>query len=1098
MTPILYDSSEQNFTSMGLGALGDAISCTVYTVLNGLFELEMTYPISGLRYKELQISRIIKAVSEKGGTPQLFDIYAITKPISGVVTVYASHVSGRKQFIPIMPCLATGIVDALNVIPTKAAESFPFTFWTNKTTAGNFILKHPASLGQVLGGMEGSLLDVYRGEYEFDNFTIKIWNRRGQDNGVTLRYGKNITSIEQEESIASTITGICPFWADFEGNTVVLSEKTVDSPNASNFPFKRTVVKDFSLAFDNEPTEAQLKAYTEAYILANNIGVPEVGIDISYENLADYEEYAGMQLLEQIRLGDTVHVYFEPLDITAEARAVETRYDVLSGKYIKIRIGSVKANLSKTINNITNETNEAISQSAANTSTALEDAFKAALELFAGVDGGNIYYRTNSVTGKPYEILFMDTDNMQTAQKIVRANYAGFAVSKTGMNGPWTVAVTGDGVVADSITTGTLNANLIKAGILQSQEAAPGQEPNFYLDLIQGVLKGKFSQLTIQGQSVDDIAEDVLDDFIDNQYADDLATLQAQIDGQIETYFDDYVPTLNNEPAVSWTTTAAKDAHLGDLFYVVDDPDHGGECYRFAKIEGVYSWQLVQDSEVARAIQIAQDAYALAGTKKRVFTAQPTPPYEVGDLWVQGSLGDILVCVVARSTGSFSQSDWAKASKYTDDSALTTFISGAYAQDLAAIGSQIDQKAETWYQATDPSTDWTTASLQAEHEGDLWYDTVNQQYFRWDGDSWEEMTATPPDDVFDLIDGKANIFVSQPVPPYSVGDLWTDGSDLYKCINARSSGSFVASDWALATNYIDAGDAADVADSAISDYDTLLNQQAVFNKLTNNQANQGIYLENGQLYINASMIAAGILQGIQVIATTGNIGGWEISNEGLTKEVASSASGTAYLKIVRTDNNNLWSALSADGIAVERLYLPTNHYWLLNVRGNDVRFTDLSTQESAVFTLNGLNFNDANSIRVGGMSRTDWGVGHTQVTKNNITWDVMTIGRVRVCRVKLVKVVTVNNVWGNIYNGSAAHSDANFPSLEYPYTFTDEPVCLATIAADSSQDGWLTTSIDFSPATHENRCKYSPAYDVARGTAGYPMIAVNYLVIGTV
>ena len=353
MIPILYSASEQNFTTLGLGALNDAISCEVHTVLNGMFELEMKYPITGKRYSDLKIPRIIKAVAEKDGTEQLFDIYEITRPISGIVTVYASHVSGRKSFIPIMPCSASNIVDAFTAISNHSAETNPFTFWTDKSTVAPFNLKNPASLGNVLGGMEGSILDTYRGEYEFDNFTIKFSNRRGQDNGVTARYGKNITSIEQEESIESTITGICPYWADIEGNNVVtLPEKVIESPTADNFPFKRTVVKDFSLNFEEQPTEAQLRSAAESYINSAGIGIPKVGIDVSFENLADYEGYQDIARWEKVQLGDTVHVYFEPLGIEATARVVETYYNTLLDKYNKVRVGSVKTTLATIINDL--------------------------------------------------------------------------------------------------------------------------------------------------------------------------------------------------------------------------------------------------------------------------------------------------------------------------------------------------------------------------------------------------------------------------------------------------------------------------------------------------------------------------------------------------------------------------------------------------------------------------------------------------------------------------------------------------------------------------------------------------------------------------
>lgn len=349
MIPILYAEDEEDFTSLGLGALADAVSCKVKTTLNGTLSLEMQYPINGKRYDDIRLLRIIKAVSEKGGVPQLFDINKITKPIKGVIFVYASHVSDRKRFIPILPFSASTLSESLTSLRLFSAEYNPFTFWTDKTVTADFKLSAPSSLGQVLGGTSDSILSRYGGECEFDNFTIKIWNRRGADNGVTLRYGKNIVSIEQEESIASTITGICPFWADMNGNSIILSEGTVDGENAQNFPFKRTATVDFTTEFDEAPTQDQLRAKAQEYVTANAIGVPEVGIDLSFEHLAEYEEYKDMALIEEVHLGDTVHVYFDPLNITADARIVQTDYNVLQDKYNNVRIGSIRTTLSYTI-----------------------------------------------------------------------------------------------------------------------------------------------------------------------------------------------------------------------------------------------------------------------------------------------------------------------------------------------------------------------------------------------------------------------------------------------------------------------------------------------------------------------------------------------------------------------------------------------------------------------------------------------------------------------------------------------------------------------------------------------------------------------------
>ena len=273
----------------------------------------------------------------------------------------------------------------------------------------------------------------------------------------------------------------------------------------------------------------------------------------------------------------------------------------------------------------------------------------------------------------------------------------------------------------------------------------------------------------------------------------DLDSLQQQIDGSIETWFYGYVPTLSNAPASSWTTVAAKNNHLGDLFYDTTT----GYAYRFANTgteqSPVYEWLRITDTDVVKALADAAKAQDTADHKRRVFLVQPTPPYDAGDLWVNATYpanatssdaennqyyNEILKCVTAKGdTGQFAITDWTLASKYTDDSALINFVTNTYAGDKANLQSQIDGKAETWYQPTDPATEWTTAAIKAQHAGDLWYNTTNKTTWYYKAVtsggtttySWEQQNI--PQAVFDTIDGKSSIYVSKP-SSYEANDIW--------------------------------------------------------------------------------------------------------------------------------------------------------------------------------------------------------------------------------------------------------------------------------------------------------------------------------------
>lgn len=386
----------------------------------------------------------------------------------------------------------------------------------------------------------------------------------------------------------------------------------------------------------------------------------------------------------------------------------------------------------------------------------------------------------------------------------------------------------------------------ITTGILKSADGK-----TFFLDLINGILKMDATALSISGSTVENIAQEAankkLEDFAD-AVTSEIGNLQSQIDGQVQTWFDSYIPTSSNAPANTWVSTIDKNNHLGDLFYIVDNPDSGGRAYRWALVDGVYKWVLIEDEDVAKALADAAKAQDTADGKRRVFVSQPIPPYDVGDLWAQGEYGDLMRCRSARSSGYYSSADWEKASKYTDNSALNNFISGDYADTIQDLKSQVDGKAETWYQSTDPSLDWQN---KQQHVGDIWYNTNSQKSFRWTGYVWDEFRTSPPEAVFDQIDGKAQIFVTQPTPPYAIGDLWiTSDKSLYRCNNDRKTGYFNSGDWEIATKYIDSDQAGDIAQGAVNG----MTQDAVFNKLTNNGQTQGFYIQDGQLYINAEYV----------------------------------------------------------------------------------------------------------------------------------------------------------------------------------------------------------------------------------------------------
>ena len=465
MIPILHASNETNFTANGLGALCDAISCRVSEERNGVYELEMVYPISGRGFSDIADRSIIKAIPSPYRKPQLFRVYRHTKPLSGSVTFYARHISYDLSGVPVRPFTAGSAAEAMTgVVPASAIDN-PFEFWTDKQTIASYDYKTPANARSILGGVEGSILDVYGGEYEFDNFTVKLYTNRGQDNGVTIRYGKNLIDLEQERNISNVYTGVYPYWVDNEGLSLVTCEPEIVNAEGE-FGFEKILIVDFSQEFQEAPTPEQLKERAERYIKDNKIGVPSVSITTNFVALDQTVEYAGLRLLEKCDLCDTVTVQFEKLGVNVKAKIIKIVTDVLREKYESVEIGDAKANFTDTVTQTEVELQNKPSKS------DLETAVSGATQLITGQKGGTIHIR-RTADGKPYELVITDTDSITTAINVWRWNVSGLGFSSNGYNGPYTTAITQDGKIsADFILAGSLNAEIIRAGIIRSADGA--------------------------------------------------------------------------------------------------------------------------------------------------------------------------------------------------------------------------------------------------------------------------------------------------------------------------------------------------------------------------------------------------------------------------------------------------------------------------------------------------------------------------------------------------------------------------------------------------------------------------------------------------
>lgn len=477
MIPILYNSTEKNFANNGLGGLAEATRCEVREARNGEYELEMEYPISGSLFSEIKQRRIIYAIHDDNKERQPFRIYRISKPINGVITVNARHVTYDLAKTTVAPFTAETLALTLSRLKSNVITGTPFTFWTDKVMNKEFKLTTPESVRAILGGVQGSILDTYGPlEFEWDHYTVKLHASRGADNGVQIRYGKNLTELEQVEDSGDSFTGVVPFWLSSDGNKVVALNKAlvVDSDytkvsevylNEDGVPYMdgdgniyegeayhyEIVPLDLSSEWETAPTAAQLEARAREYITSSSNTVPDLSLTISFVNLWETNEYKDIAPLEHVKLCDTIEVIHNAIGVKTKAKVVEVTYDALRERYIDMTIGTPKTSLSTVV------AAQQESQKVAVSTADLSSALNYASSLISGGLGGHVVINRNE-DGEPNEILVMDTAEIGTAVNVIRINNAGIAFSQSGYEGPFTTAWTIDGTfIANWITAGTIS-----------------------------------------------------------------------------------------------------------------------------------------------------------------------------------------------------------------------------------------------------------------------------------------------------------------------------------------------------------------------------------------------------------------------------------------------------------------------------------------------------------------------------------------------------------------------------------------------------------------------------------------------------------------
>lgn len=452
MIPILFQHDATTFDSFGMGALVDAIRCEVDEERNGVYEAAMQYPITGAHYAEIVNRSIILAKPNYTDDPQPFRIYKNSKPINGIVTFYARHLKYDLGGYVDAPFQAVGIQSALINMTSDAycyPAGCPFELTSDISLTGTMNVKAPSSVHSLMGGVAGSLIDLYGGEWSYDRYTCRLNAHRGSDRGFTVRYAKNLTELTQDESVETLYTAVYPFYHNTSTDElVVLPEKVVTVFDTDEFTNVLTL--NLTEKFENTPTVNALRQAAQAYIENNQLDVPKINITL---------DFVQEGFKERVDLCDTIHVYFDALGVSVSEKCIRTKWDVLAERYLQIEVGYARNSIAKTIAEVKESAQNAIEV----VSRGVGSIAAAAASKVTGNLGGYVIMHDSDGDGHPDEILIMDTDDIETAVNVIRMNDGGIAFSNDGYDGEYHTAWNIDGeFVADFITAGTLKANMVK------------------------------------------------------------------------------------------------------------------------------------------------------------------------------------------------------------------------------------------------------------------------------------------------------------------------------------------------------------------------------------------------------------------------------------------------------------------------------------------------------------------------------------------------------------------------------------------------------------------------------------------------------------
>lgn len=849
----IYKPSNKNFDNNGDMTLLPS-KAVVKVSINKSWIAEIEHPIDAEgRWKYIQDEAVVKLNSFNG--EQLFRVKKKVKSDSGVEATLEPIFFDAKN-----DCFLTDVrpknVSGQQALNIMCSINSKYSGESDITSTSSAYYEYMNLLEALNGKQNNAFTNRWGAELLFDNYKVIANKKIGGDYGVELRYGKNIPrdGMVEEVDTSKVVTRIYP--KSFNGHK--LTSEYVDSELINNYP----TVKCAEVRFEEIRLREDLQEGedTTGMTICDNqsqldkalierckeefkrgIDKPSVSIEADMELLQNTEEYKDYKILETVSIGDVIHCVNEHLGIVTNERVIEMEYNCLLGRTMSVILGHKQDSYFNNVDSAVDKIEGVITPDGglmADKVIGILDAMKTQLK----------YQKDIAKKQDVRAILFEDLDPDSPTYGAMCLGTQGFQISNRrtadGRDWDWRTAGTANGFNADTVITGKLTdktgKNYWDLDTGDFQLAGVGGDQTNWQDKIDQA----------QQNAIQESAKALLE--YANTVTKDFENMQKQVDGQVEDWYYDYEPTPNNAPASTWITAADKQKHEGDRFFWKSK----GYAYRWMKDGSTWKWVLLKDTDITKAMQEAQDAKDIADGKRRTFITRPDPPYDIGDLWMDGT--DVLTCTNPKVRGAyFDRYDWKKLNKYTDNIYVDNLVSD--------LEKQVDGKIQTYSQSSDPSLSWNTQERE-KHLGDIWYDTTNKRTKRWNGSSWQDLKDKDAEEAGKLAQKKAQVFIDKPTIPYYKGDLWFNGSEIKTCVTTRTTGYFNSYDWEKKDGYTDDT----VANEALQNSKNpvgFLTQNQVFNKLTNDGAIQGIFMRDGKLYINGEYVEADTLSAI-----TSNLG----------------------------------------------------------------------------------------------------------------------------------------------------------------------------------------------------------------------------------